>query len=57
MNQFISAIDKNGDGKIAKAELFDILKQLINNGWKIIFMIIYIYKLAYLFEFLKFNQC
>jgi Ca2+-binding EF-hand superfamily protein len=32
VNQFISAIDKNGDGKIAKAELFDILKQLINNG-------------------------
>ena len=30
VNQFISAIDKNGDGKIAKPELFDILKQLIN---------------------------
>lgn len=30
VNQFISAIDKNGDGKIAKPELFDILKQLIS---------------------------
>lgn len=26
------AIDKNGDGKIAKPELFEILKKLIN-GW------------------------
>ncbi len=30
--QFINAIDKNGDGKIAKPELFEILKRLIN-GW------------------------
>lgn len=29
VNQFISAIDKNGDGKIAKPQLFEILKQLI----------------------------
>lgn len=28
--QFINAIDKNGDGKIAKPELFEILKRLIN---------------------------
>jgi Ca2+-binding EF-hand superfamily protein len=30
VRQFIAAIDKNGDGKIAKPELFDILKKLIN---------------------------
>lgn len=30
--QFINAIDKNGDGKIAKVELFEILKQLINSN-------------------------
>ena len=28
--QFINAIDKNGDGKIAKPELFEILKKIIN---------------------------
>jgi Ca2+-binding EF-hand superfamily protein len=28
--QFVSVIDKNGDGKISKAELFDILKNLIS---------------------------
>lgn len=33
VKQFVNAIDKNGDGKIAKAELFDILKQLINSNW------------------------
>ena len=33
VNQFISAIDKNGDGKIAKPELFEILKKLINSAW------------------------
>lgn len=32
VNQFIAAIDKNGDGKIAKPELFEILKQLICNA-------------------------
>ena len=30
VRQFIQAIDKNGDGKIAKPELFEILKKLIN---------------------------
>lgn len=30
VNQFVSAIDKNGDGKISKPELFEILKKLIN---------------------------
>jgi hypothetical protein len=30
VSQFINAIDKNGDGKIAKPELFEILKKLIN---------------------------
>ena len=33
VGQFIAAIDKNGDGKIAKPELFEILKQLINSNW------------------------
>ena len=32
VNQFIAAIDKNGDGKIAKPELFEILKQLISSA-------------------------
>ena len=32
VKQFITAIDKNGDGKIAKPELFEILKQLINSN-------------------------
>ena len=32
VNKFIKAIDKNSDGKIAKAELFEILKQLINSS-------------------------
>lgn len=33
VNQFITAIDKNSDGKIAKSELFDILKQLLSGIW------------------------
>lgn len=32
VQQFINAIDKNGDGKIAKVELFEILKQLVNSN-------------------------
>lgn len=32
VSQFVKAIDKNGDGKISKAELFEILKKLINGG-------------------------
>lgn len=32
VGQFVKAIDKNGDGKISKAELFEILKKLINGG-------------------------
>jgi Ca2+-binding EF-hand superfamily protein len=31
VNQFIKAIDKNGDSKISKVELFEILKKLISN--------------------------
>jgi Ca2+-binding EF-hand superfamily protein len=31
VNQFIKAIDKNGDGKISKPELFEILKHLISS--------------------------
>ena len=30
VNQFIKAIDKNGDSKISKVELFEILKKLIS---------------------------
>lgn len=33
VNQFVKAIDKNGDGKVSKSELFEILKKLINGGW------------------------
>lgn len=32
VSQFVKAIDKNGDGKISKAELFEILKKLINGA-------------------------
>lgn len=32
VNQFISTIDKDGDHKIAKPELFEILKNLINSS-------------------------
>jgi len=31
VNQFVKAIDKNGDGKISKTELLEILKLLINS--------------------------
>lgn len=29
VNQFISAVDKNNDGKVAKPELFEIFKRVI----------------------------
>jgi Ca2+-binding EF-hand superfamily protein len=32
VNQFIKAIDKNGDSKISKHELFEILKKLISGS-------------------------
>lgn len=32
VTQFVKAIDKNGDGKISKNELFEILKKLINGA-------------------------
>ena len=32
VNQFIKAIDKNGDQKISKPELFEILKKLISGA-------------------------
>lgn len=31
VNQFIAAVDKNGDGKIAKPELFEIFKRVVAN--------------------------
>lgn len=31
VNQFISAVDKNSDGKVAKPELFEIFKKVISN--------------------------
>lgn len=30
VNQFISAVDKNNDGKVAKGELFEIFKRVIS---------------------------
>ena len=30
VNNFISAVDKNSDGKVAKPELFQIFKNVIN---------------------------
>lgn len=33
VNQFIAAVDKNGDGKIAKPELFEIFKRVVSNKW------------------------
>jgi Ca2+-binding EF-hand superfamily protein len=32
VNHFITTIDQNGDGKISKVELFDILKYLISRN-------------------------
>jgi Ca2+-binding EF-hand superfamily protein len=32
VDQFISAVDKNNDGKIAKPELFEIFKKVISSG-------------------------
>ena len=32
VTKFIKAIDRNSDGKIAKTELFEILKQLIHSS-------------------------
>ena len=32
VNQFISAVDKNSDGKIAKPELYEIFKKVINSN-------------------------
>ncbi len=31
VNQFISAVDKNNDGKVAKPELFEIFKRVVAN--------------------------
>lgn len=33
VNQFIAAVDKNNDGKVAKPELFEIFKRVISNKW------------------------
>lgn len=30
VQQFVAAVDKNNDGKIAKSELFEIFKKVIN---------------------------
>ncbi len=35
VNQFISAVDKNNDGKVAKPELFEIFKKVVSNKWAI----------------------
>ena len=32
VTQFVKAIDKNGDGKISKNELFEILKKIISGA-------------------------
>jgi Ca2+-binding EF-hand superfamily protein len=32
VNQFISAVDKNNDGKVAKPELFEIFKRVVSNN-------------------------
>ena len=31
VNQFISAVDKNNDGRVAKPELFEIFKRVVSN--------------------------
>ena len=35
VSQFVSAVDKSGDGKIQKTELYEIFKRLLN--WMIIY--------------------
>lgn len=32
VNQFLNAVDANNDGKIAKTELYEIFKKVINSG-------------------------
>ena len=34
VRNFLSAIDRNGDGKIAKEELFIVLKSFIGGNWQ-----------------------
>ena len=33
VEQFIQAVDKNSDGKVAKPELFEIFKRVISGKW------------------------
>ena len=33
VNQFIAAVDKNNDGKVAKPELFEIFKRVVSGKW------------------------
>ncbi len=33
VNQFIAAVDKNNDGKVAKPELFEIFKRVVSHKW------------------------
>ena len=33
VQQFIQAVDKNSDGKVAKPELFEIFKKVISKWW------------------------
>ena len=35
VQQFIQAVDKSGDGKIAKPELFEIFKKVLSQQWSI----------------------
>ena len=50
VNQFISAVDKNNDGKIAKPELFEIFKRVISSGKWFDVSQIHIYN-SFLFQF------
>ena len=45
VNQFIHAVDKSGDGKIQKPELYEIFKKLLN--WVIIYPRIHFYFFPY----------
>lgn len=33
VQQFINAVDKNSDGKVAKPELFEIFKRVVSSKW------------------------
>lgn len=53
VNQFISAVDKNNDGKVAKPELFEIFKRVVSHKW-VTYWFVSLY--IFLTKFLSFRK-